>query len=132
MPQVRGEPMSAVTVYCPCGKTLHTTHCLAALFDCTPRAVRSMAAQNRWPSTRVPVGSSGVGEYRFTNEMIAEIISYGERWPETATSMPNPAQAKPDKAPQPTPRRTRQPQPEPVLGSNVRPLVAKERRRRSA
>lgn len=120
--------MSAVPTYCPCGKALHTKHCLADLFGCGPRAVVRMAAQGRWPSTRVSV-SAAPGQYRFTNEMIAQIISDGERRPEKqSANEQKPATAKGSKA-QPTPRRTRQPQPAPIPGSNVRPLVAKGPRR---
>lgn len=120
--------MSAVPTYCLCGEMLHTKRCLAKLFGCKERAVVRMAAQRRWPSTRVPVGTTGAGEYRFTNEMIHKIVSDGERWPEQAANEPTPQRAKADKAPQPTSRRTRQPQPAPIPGSNVRPLVAKGRR----
>jgi hypothetical protein len=116
------------TTYCPCGEPLHTKHCLAALFKCKPRAVVRMAKSGRWPSTRLPVGATGAGEYRFTNEMIAQIISDGEQWPEKTANESAPQQTKAVKAPQPTPRRTRQPQPAPNPGSNVRPLVAKGRR----
>ena len=116
--------MSTVPIYCPCGKALHTKHCLAELFGCGPRAVVRMAAQGRWPSTRVSV-SAAPGQYCFTNEMIAQIISDGERWPQKQTAnAPKPLAAKAVKTQAPA-RRTRQPQPAPNLGSNVRPLVAK-------
>ena len=119
----------STTTYCQCGKTLHTKHCLAELFNCNPRAVVRMAASGRWSSTRVAVGTKGAGEYRWTDEMIAEIVSDGERWPEKQTANePKPTAAKAVKA-QPTPRRARQSQPAPIPGSNVRPLVAKSPRR---
>ena len=118
--------MSAVPIYCLCGETLHTKHCLAALFKCKPRAVVRMAASGRWSSTRVAVGTKGAGEYRWTDEMIAEIVSEGEQRAAHATSNePKRQAAKAVKPPQSTPRRTRQPQPAPIPGSNVRPLVAK-------
>lgn len=113
--------MSTAT-YCQCGKMLHTKHCLAELFNCKPRAVVRMAAKGLWPSTRA------LREYRFTDEMIAAIIALPARWPKDTPSTPNqasPQRAKAVKPPQSTPRRTRQPQPAPISGSNVRPLVAK-------
>ena len=111
--------------YCPCGETLHTKHCLAALFKCQPRAVRRMAALGRWPSTRIPVGAGGAGEYRFTDAMIAEIIAQGERRPANEPAE-QPKQAK--AAPQPQQRHRRTPAPVAPSG-NVRPLVAKQPRR---
>jgi hypothetical protein len=119
--------MSYTPAYCPCGKVLHTKHCLAKLFNCSPRAVVRMAAQGRWRSTRVSVGAVGVGEYRFTNEMIAEIVQDGE----SALNKPSANEPAPreQKAPKlEAARRTRQPPPPPNPVSNVRPLVAKRRR----
>ncbi|MEU7831299.1 hypothetical protein [Nonomuraea sp. NPDC049129] len=115
--------MSATPAYCPCGKTLHTKHCLAELFNCKPRAVVRMAASGRWGSTRVTVGKKGTGEYRWTDEMIAEIVSEGEQRPAARETANEPKRQA--VKPQPVPRRTRQPQPAPISGSNVRPLVAK-------
>lgn len=121
--------MSSSPIYCPCGQSLHTKHCLASLFKCTARAVVRLAAQGRWPSTRLAVkGAKNAGEYRFTDAMIAQIISDGERWPETAANEPKRQAPKAAKQ-QPAQRRTRQPQPAPIPGSNVRPLVAKGPRR---
>lgn len=119
---------SGSPVYCQCGKVLHTKHCLAKLFQCSPRAAQRMAAIGRWRSTRVPVGAGGAGEYRWTNEMIAEIITSGERQPEQASEQPN-APAVPSA--QPKQRRVRQQKPAPIPNSNVRPLVAKQPRRAS-
>lgn len=118
-----------MSTYCPCGQTLHTKHCLAALFNCQPRAVRRMAALGRWPSTRIPVGAGGAGEYRFTDQMIAEIIAQGERRAEEPAEQVK----QPKPAPQPQQRLRRTPAPQvPKPGGNVRPLVAKQSPRRSA
>lgn len=119
--------MSAVPVYCQCGKKLHTKHCLAELFGCEPRAVVRMAALGRWRSTRVPVLAGGrSAPYLFTDEMIAEIIRDGEQQARETLAAQKPQQ-KPMQTHQPKPRRTRQPAP--IAGSNVRPLVAKQPRR---
>lgn len=118
--------MSTPRIYCLCGATLHTKHCLAKLFNCEPRSVTRMAALGRWPSIKVEVGTKGAGEYRWTNEMVAEIVHAGERQPEAQPAAREP-QRQTVQAYQPKPRRTRQPAP--IAGSNVRPLVAKQPRR---
>jgi hypothetical protein len=118
---------AASPVYCRCGERLHTTHCLAALFKCQPRSIRRMAALGRWPSTRIPVGK-GAGEYRFTDQMIAQIITQGERWPNDPADKPK--QPKPAQQAQPQQRLRRTPSPvPPATGGTVRPLAAKPRRR---
>lgn len=113
--------MTAGPVYCACGKPLHTKRCLARLFGCKPRAVVRMAAKGLWPSTRI------LQEYRFTDDMIKAIIALDEQWPkdQPATANEPARRAKAVKPPQPAPRRTRQQQPAPISGSNVRPLIAK-------
>ena len=103
---------------------LHTTRDLAERYGRKPRAIARMASLGRWPSRQV------LGEYLFTDEMVAWIDSQHERWPENKPAE-QPKQDKPQSR-KPRAPRTRDANP-PAPASNVRPLVAKQpQSRRSA
>jgi hypothetical protein len=99
---------------------LYTTQDLADRYGKKRRAVAEKAWRREWPSMKV------LGEYRFTAEMVAWIDSQHERWPQNEAS-PAPQQQKAEPVRQTRQRRTPQPPPVPVVGNNVRRLVAKER-----
>ena len=97
---------------------LYTTQDLAQRYGCKPRAVAEKASRKEWPATKV------LNQWRFTPEMVAWIDAQHQQWPQ---NQPTPAPQQPKPQPVRQPRQRRTPQPPPVVGGNVRRLVAKPR-----